>query len=726
MSTDTNQNAFWNRNDFKIIFGYLVGSWTLLEFMNYSLERLNISPVWTEVFLKTVLMLIPTILVIALIPKGVNKFLRMIKKIIPPLNVIMILLVLIISFWGRELGTMTKDVNFYDENGNLVSTSVLKEEFTISVMMPPFEYSEEQKDLSNAWIGNGLLSALQLNLSQFHFIKIDAQPPNKPYQERTYILKNFGDYLLDGSYNIKNDSIWIHAILYSKNRKVVVEKKFSAISLIDASDLLKKMVLENVKLPPRIDYIDIPLKELTTKDEEAASLFFRGRYYEAISRDSEFAFAYFLEMDRCLSKGLRGPFLEKLAKTGIKHINKLPLRHHAIYRSLYYQAIGHHDKSIKSYENNLKLNPGDERALWSYIHALTINEYYEEAVDLAVQDLERKLLRSTVTDIAGTLMLLSGKLDKLESIVSQIEFIAPKAAINIVRANIELTRKNYQRARALYNEALIDEPLFYTIDSLIKVCDFLDVTAVDSISKWSNNLKGVYLKENSDGVIEIKSNGNQLIFLPPNNFPIIGHFIAPNKCHFTREPYFNLQYQLYLEYENETNSILKRQQSQSNRKTQVEYYYRLTPELSGGLSAMKEMNYNVADSLFSMVVRENNDYYFVNEYLDAIEYVDSEMSDQIKLELTGKSFWLDDQKDQYFTFSVEEYQLVGLPNYGEIWPLYPQEGAWLFNGFERSIKYHLITEGTELSLEVYKYNHESNQYEFEFLAKERIFIQRNL
>ena len=728
MSTTSHPQAFWNRAEFKIIVGYLVGSWTLLEFMNFSFERLNISPVWTEIFLKTVLMLIPTILVIAFIPKGKNRFLRIVKKIIPSLNVIIICLILIFSFWGRELGAMTAQVSYLDEDGNTVTSEVLKGEFLTRVGIIPFTPAddfnpEEEQD----WLGDGIAEAVYFNFNDVPYINDQYRNENPTYQEKIKLMQE-RDFLIEGTYKIEGKNKVIDYKIYGKKMKLVKESSITSASIFEVADQIKTELLSIIKIPKiHQDHVPIPFEEFVTDDEKAWQYFANSEYYKALEEDETFAYAYLHLMNSIQGNGLGKLYHQEIARRSLEHVKKLPVEGQMITKAFYYLAFDQREKAKKSLENFYTLNPGNKTALYYYVFLLTTNEFHEEAADITYEDVTNKVANSSSGQFIRPLLQVTADADRMESLYNLVKYIPfiPTRDKKIWEGEIELTRSNLSKATEHFETAQLDDPNSYSLDSLIKVCSFLSTVSEDSLKSMSSEIKGYYLDERTDREFFIEELNHAVKAVQVGTFPRVLNYIAPYTLYYA-DPYPADQPQTQMRFvKGPSGEINKIAYTFSNTDISVEYYvYRVTPELSAAIESVRTGKLEAADSLFSLVLQQDSSYYFVNEYLDAISFAKSEQAQELKEKLATKSFY--DEDGDSFTFELKDDQLFLLPDFGGIRHVYPMKDNWLFNGFGKHFKYRVVKNGTELAFEVYKFNHDTDQYEFEYRAKERISVPSNL
>lgn len=149
-SSPPNQSR-WSRA-LKVFAGYLVASWTILQFVDWMLTRYQISPYWTDILLWTFIGIIPSLLIYLVNQERINqkKLLRR-EKIIIPLNLLLLFGGLTVAYGKADLGSITQSINFTDENGQTIARKVIKKEFRVPVTLFPFEQEEGPDSTRSGW-----------------------------------------------------------------------------------------------------------------------------------------------------------------------------------------------------------------------------------------------------------------------------------------------------------------------------------------------------------------------------------------------------------------------------------------------------------------------------------------------------------------------------------------------------------------------------------------------
>ena len=102
---------------------YVGASWGIIEFVNFAVDEFVLSPHWTRVALVAVLLLLPTVLMLAWFHgkpgKDADEMPRA-EKIGIPANIVLCAGVLWLLFGGEDLGAATTSVTVETEDGEIV------------------------------------------------------------------------------------------------------------------------------------------------------------------------------------------------------------------------------------------------------------------------------------------------------------------------------------------------------------------------------------------------------------------------------------------------------------------------------------------------------------------------------------------------------------------------------------------------------------------------------
>ncbi len=686
---------------------------TFREFLSFILVRLNISPLWSEIFLYTILMFIPTLIVILFIPRDKSKFFRVTRRVIPVLNGTIVVAVLVFSFWGRELGAMTKVVNYQNENGVNTNKIVVKGDFVKRIYIYPFE-NISTRSKSVRWMSKGIPRAIKIDLDQHQGVMSHFSDVEISLKEQLRPLKADGNFVIRGTYDKISDTLLVQIDLYNKREKQV-SREFRDADFIKLVDRMKVFLMKEVN-PIITNYIDMPFSEFVTDNVEAFRRYIEGDFYTAYELDPEFAYAY-SEMFKSLSLlGGDEPLQKEVSKQVLKHMQKLPERDQLIVKRYYFAAKGDMEKALSASEKYLLLNPGDKKAVYDHMSFLASHDLFEEAFQFGLEQFIKKFDGAIGVSLLE-LGLFNNKTDLLRSTVEKLNILLPVQTSESILGFISLSESRLDKAKMHFENALIEEPSLYSVDSMISVIKYMERVGDNKINNFARSIIGTYFHEGLRNHIRIFIKNNQIVIkygdreIPHTLYMINDSSLYRSEpyIYYTNQPeYFNIFYC------DNNDSVLRYEHS---RRTQNQkdwsgpfIYFKETTELKLALEFFHEKDFTSADSLFQMVyAQDSGNYYFVKNYLQAIEYQRSGRSPFL---LDRKEFWTFVNGDRTLRLEKfdDHYQLIGLEGI-TTFHLFPTSENELMNDFIKKEKYLVKETNSGLRLESYWYNHETMQYD---------------
>ena len=135
----TNGKKKWF-NTLKFFAAYLVAAWTFLQFVDWILNRYNVSPYWVDILLWFFIGLSPSLLIFLYHQERLSRrIIKLREKIFIPLNIIILIAALYFGFGNSDLGATTKDISFENETGELETKTITKEEFRVGIPIYGFK-----------------------------------------------------------------------------------------------------------------------------------------------------------------------------------------------------------------------------------------------------------------------------------------------------------------------------------------------------------------------------------------------------------------------------------------------------------------------------------------------------------------------------------------------------------------------------------------------------------
>ena len=143
--------------------------WGILEFMTFVEDRYLISPDWVDICLISLLLLLPSVLLLTWNHgrPGKDEVTRM-ERVFVPTNLILAVIVLMTLFSGRDLGAVTTTVTLEDEDGTEIQRVIPKSTFRKRVGLFLFEPT----GVTEHWALRGLEVAVATDLSQDLFVDV--------------------------------------------------------------------------------------------------------------------------------------------------------------------------------------------------------------------------------------------------------------------------------------------------------------------------------------------------------------------------------------------------------------------------------------------------------------------------------------------------------------------------------------------------------------------------
>ena len=154
-----------------VVLGYAAISWGFLEFTNYVVDILLISPHWNRVALAAVLLVVPSVVMLAYNhgAPGKDRWTTM-ERLGIGTNLVVALGVLLVLFGRVDLGAAMTSISVEDDEGNTVERAVVKQEFRKRIVTYVFDLDETLED-EESWLAFLVDDAIGLDLSSYDFIE---------------------------------------------------------------------------------------------------------------------------------------------------------------------------------------------------------------------------------------------------------------------------------------------------------------------------------------------------------------------------------------------------------------------------------------------------------------------------------------------------------------------------------------------------------------------------
>jgi hypothetical protein len=275
-----------------ILAAYVGGSWGFLQVTDYLVGIFLLSPHWNRVALMLVVLLLPSVLMVAYFhgSPGKDRW-QVIEKIGIPVNVAAALIVLFLAFGDTDLGASTASVTVENEDGELVERVVAKPEFRRRTSLFSFDLGEGI-DEENAWMSYVASDALWVDLTQDDFI--EPLPDRMIQQElwgaghqtlrgvplslkRELATDLHSDHFVTGEIRRAGEGYGLAIQLYdTESGRVVAERAYQGPALLPLVDSASVDIESELDTPERDAVVDLPVAERLSPNHAAVEAYGRG------------------------------------------------------------------------------------------------------------------------------------------------------------------------------------------------------------------------------------------------------------------------------------------------------------------------------------------------------------------------------------------------------------------------------------------------------------------
>lgn len=383
----------WRRNVIQIMLGYIVSAWIIKQAVAAIITQYMLSPHLIELTWILLISLLPTVALLAYFhgKRSSGKWTR-IELFGLPINIGLSIVMLVVLFNGKDLGAATEKVIIENEDGELITREILKNEFRKDITL--FFFENESGNKQYDWMQYGIATLFVYDISQdplidatngMSLINKFRDDGNKDGLGAPLMLKNkiaayyHTDFFATGSFN-QTDGNWeVTLDVYNTFKG----SKIESIQLVntdifqladDASVAVKKAVglsqqqIDNAK--------DLPVAEIFTSSVSAFEAFIRStievilnndyakgiEYAEnAVKTDQDFALANMLLGEYYFNNNAMEKATEAIDRTMDK-LYKLPERNQFYAKFFYYILRQEPDQALSVVKMWTDLYPYDINA----------------------------------------------------------------------------------------------------------------------------------------------------------------------------------------------------------------------------------------------------------------------------------------------------------------------------------------------------------------------------
>lgn len=703
--TKTELKKKWTKT-LQFFAAYLVAAWTFLQFFEWILKRYEVSPNWVDVLLWFFVGIIPSLLIYLYNQDRINTgMIKLWEKIVIPLNIVVLIGILYLGFGSSDLGATTKEISYTNDEGNLATQVITKEEFRIG--LPIFEFESETQDSSFFWLKNGIQQLLYQDLLQDKHIspyKSDSEGTvNKVAESRI-----FNEFYLDGSYSVVDSIYTIRpALRNAKNGKLIIEQEFKGDDLLNLLDDITVFVKNNVGIleTQRDFYIDLSLKEFYSSSLDAIKYNLEGNYQKAQELDSTFSISYFDNAFRFIRYSFGSESEKDIIDKAYRYSNKLPLQTQLQIRILRHIAYEEWETAEKLLKLQLEIDPSNEtynRLLYTvYGETRQTKAFVEHAQD-------RYSKNKSIDN--GTYLLnasvVAGRYDDVINAIKALELVQPnnpdlfafKIRPQILKGDIEAARKTQERVKLMHPGWKNFSKIF---DSII------DYQSENMASKSKlQKFVGKYRSQGTEQTFEHWIEEDRLVTYVSNQ-ELYAPILASDDAIIIGGYYNrNLTYIRFLS--DSIGTIYGSKNTTYSYDDPDYFYYWLYDEtIAAAEQALMEGNLDQAEPLYVDAIKKHPQHYFLKLALKHIRYMKSTTPEELQEQFNkivgsygSRRFWIEDRKLIYertgnpklHLLPISKERYIALPRYSTQY------------AFE-------ISESGKLASVVYSYNNELGTWE---------------
>lgn len=404
-------NLNLNKQFFSYLATYLVGSWSIIQFVEWFSKRYNFDNGWTDIIGLALVCLLPSVLLFSWIHADeAHQFKK--QKLVYALNIGLVLLTLGPLSQGFSFASTTEKLKVTDENGVEQEVEVSKQEYIRQIAFLPFHNEQNE-----AWLSHAFPTLISTDINQCKRFKtygssnFEDELKELEYEAKDAIPQNIkekltndkSDYIISGVINeIENAEYAYEIELYSrKTAKALINIKGTTKNIYGLADSLSVAIGKEIfKTDLKIqfdDYKDIPAKELYSANEEALAYYFKSRHQfyalddytaalttveKAIKMDNKFAEAYNLRgrINYAQAKIEEGRTdLEKALQLS----NSISDYQQRNIKRNYYDYSNNTDKYQDFLEMWIKIHPEDDVPFANLMQVHINNKSHKEAINVA-------------------------------------------------------------------------------------------------------------------------------------------------------------------------------------------------------------------------------------------------------------------------------------------------------------------------------------------------------
>ncbi|WP_419859602.1 tetratricopeptide repeat protein [Candidatus Palauibacter sp.] len=389
---------------------YAGASWGMVEFTTFLCDEFLLSPHWTRVVLSALLLLLPSVAMLAWFHgrPGRDEVPRT-EKIAIPLNLALAAVILVLQFRGTNLDSLTTTATF-EMQGATVERAVAKPEFRKRAALSRFDAGAGLGE-EEVWLTYVVPLALELDLSADDFFEpIPVSAFNQRVAEfglragsgvplalkRAVAELLHASFIVTGAIDRTADQYRVTLTVHeTASGARVSETVHEGPDFLELVDEMSEALATALDIPDRDEVEDLPVREQLTEDDAALAAFGRAyakllsdppdlkgvisRLREATELDPTFTLAHYRLSVVYLDDNQTEEAVAAI-RAAVDHLYRLPERLRLLTKSDYYFLTEQPDRGRAVIEMWVALFPEDPAALDYYSLVQTMAGEWEGLV----------------------------------------------------------------------------------------------------------------------------------------------------------------------------------------------------------------------------------------------------------------------------------------------------------------------------------------------------------
>ena len=656
----------WKKKLPQVLIVYILLAWIGLQLFDWALNQFGISPYWSQIFFIAVIGIIPSLLVYLNNRERIhNSHLKLGEKVLFPSNFALVGVVLFLMFRSADLGAITKNITYINEDGKEETHQIIKTEFKKQFPIFPFE-PINKSDSINAWIGLGIHSSIEYFLNQDkyldvsyillprdrakngeYFTKVEKLQKSKVYRDDLYV---------DGRYQYINGKYELIPTIRNKvNGNLVKEKRFISPDLFAVLDSVVTFLRNGVGLTPSQIDESLVLKGseiLVSKNVEALKEFLIGlclgneseQWEKAIELDSVWVLPAVALCDIYTWYSSGKVESKLLIDRVVRHMNNLPFQEQIAIRIQKHLIYGEWDKAEKLVKLQLEIEPGNDDFNFMlsdlYLRTGQVEKYISQA---------EKHYASNPTLRTGSLAaeaaLMKGE---PHTVINGIEPILERDP-NLVWALQLMLQAYIHQGKYDLAEETVDKIILISPDielNISKSLEAIHYLKTNGHSKESlTKFIGRYRFENSEMYVDHNVIGNHLYTKAENQLGIFLYQAGKKKVvHGYHYKSFNLE---LIFNDREMVYALKYTET-SGTDEWVNYMWKQDSLIWNAESLLRQGKYDEAYKAINAAVAAHPEHYYLKQQLEHLQYLQIHSEEEVQKNLqrvagdySGAKFWVE-------------------------------------------------------------------------------------